>query len=165
MNRMNMGVVYYVIFAIFAEIVLDEEGSNSHAHVSVDIRNAVLPSFRLLLPAVKHRIKVLLEIGKALIQVIEAVSNEAPEKIIGQGSIGTIALNGLMRCVKMSPNASPFIRLIDQVRQLRKVIRRVDDYLLRLVDRSVKDRTQISSPRDYFRQFVQFRYGNFAVHG
>ena len=51
-----------VIFAVVSEEVFDKERTDSHAHVVVDVGNAIAPAFRLFFLTVKHRIELLLQL-------------------------------------------------------------------------------------------------------
>lgn len=75
-------LVYYVIFAVFAEEMLDKERTDGHAHVAVDVRDAVLPPFRLLPATVQHGVQILLQILILLTQVVESVTHKSPKQVV-----------------------------------------------------------------------------------
>jgi len=52
----------YIIFAAVSEKIFDEEGTDGHAHVTVDVGYAIAPSFRLLLMTVENGVETLLEL-------------------------------------------------------------------------------------------------------
>lgn len=72
----------YVIFAFVAEKARDKERTDGHAHVAVDVRNAVPPALRLLFLAVERRIEALFQLLIILVQVIQSVPDESPHQIV-----------------------------------------------------------------------------------
>lgn len=73
----------HIILAVFAKVIFHKKRSNGHSHVAIDVRDAVFPSLWLLLPSVEDGIELLFQVLKTLIQIIQTVSDESPEKVVG----------------------------------------------------------------------------------
>ena len=65
-----------------AEKTFDKERTDGHAHVAVDVRDAVSPALRLLLLSVKSRIEALFQILIILAQIIQSMTDESPQQIV-----------------------------------------------------------------------------------
>ena len=75
-----------MIFAIVPEKVFDEEGTDGHAHVAVDVGDAVPPARRLLLLTVEHRVESLLQLLVVSVQIVQTVPHETPQQIVVHSS-------------------------------------------------------------------------------
>lgn len=72
----------YVTLALFVEVPLDEHGSHRVAEVAIDVRDAELPPRRGLFATEKEPVQVVLNELEPLVQVVDPVTDEAPQNVI-----------------------------------------------------------------------------------
>ena len=75
----------HVFLALHVKVPPDEHGPDDVAQVAVDVGHAeLLPGGRLL-AAVEHPVEGVLGGLEATVQVVDAVADEAPQDVVGDG--------------------------------------------------------------------------------
>lgn len=73
----------YIELALFVEVLLDEESADGVAQVAVDVRDAKLAPRRSLFAAVQPPVELLLGLDEPGVQVVDPVTDEPPQDVVG----------------------------------------------------------------------------------
>ena len=73
----------YIELALFVEVLLDEERADGVAQVAVDVRDAKLSPRRRLFAAVQPPVELLLGLDEPGVQVVDPVTDEPPQDVVG----------------------------------------------------------------------------------
>ncbi len=84
-------VATHILLALLIEVPPDKHAAHDVTQVAVDIGHAECLPGGSLLPAVKHPVQGVLGHLKALVQVVDAMADKAPEHVVGDHPVGTYA--------------------------------------------------------------------------